>query len=336
MRDNPHGMITVQDELGGWFGSMDRYSGGKGASNRAFWLQSWNGGGYMVNRVGRGVFHIDNIGISMLGGIQPEVIQKVARDNYDDGLIQRLIPIVLHPGTLGHDDPTPPVAHEYARLIERLYDLKPEAAETPDFFQPLRIFEFDDDAQAIRRQMERRHLELQKLDLINRKLGSHCGKLNGYFSRLCLLWHCIENGDADHIINADTARRVARFMHEFLLPHALAFYAGILNLSEDHDHLTAVAGYILARKLKRVTTRDVAHGDRTMRKLTRRDTEAVLEQLDALGWVTRVPGPRPSSPPQWLVNPRCHELYAERAKTEEARRAEVRSIMVGLTKKVST
>ena len=55
-----------------------------------------------------------------------------------------------------------------------------------------------------------------------------------------------------------------------------------------------------------------------------------------LGWVTRVPGPRPSSPPQWLVNPRCHELYAERAKTEEARRAEVRSIMVGLTKKVST
>ena len=223
MRDNPHGMITVQDELGGWFGSMDRYSGGKGASNRAFWLQSWNGGGYMVNRVGRGVFHIDNIGISMLGGIQPEVIQKVARDNYDDGLIQRLIPIVLHPGTLGHDDPTPPVAHEYARLIERLYDLKPEAAETPDFFQPLRIFEFDDDAQAIRRQMERRHLELQKLDLINRKLGSHCGKLNGYFSRLCLLWHCIENGDADHIINADTARRVARF-------HARIFAAACARL----------------------------------------------------------------------------------------------------------
>jgi hypothetical protein len=336
MRDNPHGMLTVQDELGGWFGSMDRYSGGKGASTRGFWLQTWTGGGYTVNRIGRGVFHIDNIGISMLGGIQPEVIRKVACENYDDGLVQRLLPIVLHPGTLGHDDPTPPVSGEYARLIDRLYKLRPELSEAPDFFLPPSILEFDAAAQVIRREVEKRNLELGKLELVNKKLGSHCGKLNGYFSRLCLIWHCIENcgEELPGCINADTARRVAKFMREFLLPHALAFYAGILNLFDDNDHLTAVAGFILARKLERVTTRDVAHGDRTMRKLTRRDTEGVLEQLDALGWVTRVPGPRPSSPPQWVVNPRCHELYAKRAEAEAARRSEVRAIMAEVTKKV--
>jgi Protein of unknown function (DUF3987) len=71
--------LSAEDELGGWFGSMDRYAGGKGASNRGFWLQSFNGGSYTVNRVGRGIFLIDNIGVSLLGGIQPEVIRKSFR-----------------------------------------------------------------------------------------------------------------------------------------------------------------------------------------------------------------------------------------------------------------
>ena len=46
MRYSPRGMLTMQDELSGFFGANDRYSGsGKsGASNRGFWLQTWNGG----------------------------------------------------------------------------------------------------------------------------------------------------------------------------------------------------------------------------------------------------------------------------------------------------
>src|ERR1700730_5756519 len=43
--------------------------------------------------------------------------------------------------------------------------------------------------------------------------------------------------------------RVERFIHSFLFPHALAFYAGILGLADDHDRLAAVAGYVLAYKL---------------------------------------------------------------------------------------
>ena len=70
------------------------------------------------------------------------------------------------------------------------------------------------------------------------------------------------------IITEATARRVAGFLHGFLLPHALAFYAGVLGLSNDHDRLAAVAGYILAHKLERITNRDVQRGDQSMRNLT--------------------------------------------------------------------
>ena len=58
----------------------------------------------------------------------------------------------------------------------------------------------------------------------------------------------------------DTAERVAKFMRRFLLPHAFAFYGGVLRLADDHDRLAAVAGYILARQKQRLTNRDVQRG----------------------------------------------------------------------------
>jgi hypothetical protein len=53
-----------------------------------------------------------------------------------------------------------------------------------------------------------------------------------------------------------------------------------------------------------------------MRKLTRRDTEAVFEQLEALGWVSRSAPTRPTDPPHWVVNEHCHRLFQNRAKEE--------------------
>ena len=42
---SPDGVLLHQDELSGWFGSMDKYSGrGGAAKDRAFWLESYNGG----------------------------------------------------------------------------------------------------------------------------------------------------------------------------------------------------------------------------------------------------------------------------------------------------
>ena len=69
------------------------------------------------------------------------------------------------------------------------------------------------------------------------------------------------------LISERTARRVGAFLHGFLLAHALAFYAGVLELSNAHDRLTAVAGYILAHRLDRITNRDIQRGNRTMRGL---------------------------------------------------------------------
>ena len=72
LKDSPNGVLCYQDELSGWFGSMEKYSSARGAAkDRAFWLQSWNGGPYTVNRIARGSLFIPNLSVSFLGGIQP-------------------------------------------------------------------------------------------------------------------------------------------------------------------------------------------------------------------------------------------------------------------------
>jgi hypothetical protein len=227
--------------------------------------------------------------------------------------------------------PAPPVNQEYAKLVARLYELRqPGLAGC--------YLEFDEGAQKIRNDLAAVHLNLQVLEGVNRKLASHIGKYDGLFARLCIIWHCVDyvsqSLDAEEQfspyelpqqVTERTAQRVADFLHGFLRAHALAFYSGILGLADDHDRLTSLAGFILAHRKEQVTSRDIARGDRSMRGLKEYETRAVLEQMAALGWLERTDGPRPSSPPRWLVNPKIHDRFADRAKRETERRERARA-----------
>ena len=323
LEGSPWGVLLLQDELSGFFSAMDKYNGSKAAqADRAFWLRSFNGGQFALNRVGRGAVIIDNLSISMLGGIQPEPLRKVAADAVDDGLLQRLFPIMLRNATMGRDEPMPPVNSQYRTLIEALRNL------TPPGWMGAGVLEFDDAAQTIRRELEAKHLKLQSLETVNLKLASHIGKLDGLFARLCVVWHCVENIEQHELpatVAEATAQRVADFLQGFLLGHAIGFYSGVLGLSDDHDRLTAIAGYILTHKLERITNRDVQRGDRTMRGLKDHEIRPLLEQLDALGWLERLEPPRPSSPPHWRVNPAVHQKFADRAASEAERRQDARA-----------
>jgi hypothetical protein len=128
------------------------------------------------------------------------------------------------------------------------------------------------------------------------------------------------------VISEGTARRAGEFLHRFFLPPALAFHVGMLGLSKDHDRLAAIAGYILAKGLKKITVRDIKTNVWPMRKATPQEVEEALDQLDGLGWMDRVPGVKP----QWAVNPSVHIKFAERAEEEAKRRKNVRKIMSSL------
>lgn len=314
LKDSPDGVLALHDELSGWFGSMDKYAHRDSMKNRAFWLQAFHGGSYAVNRIQRGVTLIENLSISVLGGIQPDPMRRITDDTIDDGLLQRLFPIILRPGREGRDAPGTDAGHRFDDLVEDLYQ-----RESP--LEPLR---FDNAAQELRADLERQHLAwIAACTVYNKKLSAHIGKYDGLFARLCLLWHRIEGGPGS-IVDVATARRVADFMRRFLLPHAAAFYTDMVELSEEHERARKVAGYILAKGLMQVTNRVVQRACRTMRKLKRRDIDDVFDQLEAFGWITRVPGRRWSDPPTCYVVPAVHSRFADRAKREVVEREAIR------------
>lgn len=320
LKDSPDGVLCLQDELSGFFGAMDKHSGKGAGADRAFWMKAYNGGLATYHRIARGSGLIPNLSVTMLGGIQPDAIRKVAADAIDDGLLQRMLFIVLRPAKVDQDKPRDPVVDNYNRLVDKLHRLLPPQ-EFGDDDMPLR---FDRGAQAIRTQLAAKHIELMGSEFVNKKLATHVGKYDGVFARLCVLWHCIENVDQRTLpieVTEDTARRVATFLHEFIFKHAVAFYVGVLGLADEHDRLRNVAGFILARKLDKITNRDIARGDRSMRRLTDWDTLKIFEQLEALGWVERR---QKRVQVQRIVNPMVHVRFADRAQREAERRAEAR------------
>ena len=322
LKDSPRGVLSLQDELSGWFGQMDKYAPGKGAqADRGFWLQAYNGGGYSLNRIGRGASYITNCSIGLLGGIQPEPIRAIAGDTHDDGLVQRLIPVVLRPGKIGRDAPDDGTLAAYERLIERLEILRAGDA-------PLR---FDGAARAIRERLEAEHLNLaQSLETVSPKMAAHFGKHDGLFARLCVLWHCIEHnhgGRVPETISGNTADRVAQFMVRFIRPSAVAFYAGLLGMSAGHDRLLDLAAWILAANVEEVRARDVQASGQAFRHVTADEVRLLCEKLEAFGWGNWADPAIKSNKPRFLVNPRVHSLFAERGRSEAERRAKARELI---------
>lgn len=334
MKDSPDGILSEQDELSGWFGSMDKFTSGKGSqADRAFYLKSYNGGTYNLNRISRGAVQIPNLSINLLGGIQPEPLRKIANDTVDDGLIQRLLPVILRPASVGRDVPADGVIAEYERLIESLNLMKPPqrgeiATEGHHRALPIR---FDDRARLIRERLEHEHLALvEALETVSPKLAAHYGKFDGLFARLCLLWHCIENAAAIHPpadIPATTAERVAKFMETFIRPSAVAFYAGMLGISAGHEELVALAAWIVAKGLTEVGARDAQRSTQSLRHLTADEVRTLCEKLESFGWLERgEPAPK-SNTPRWIVNPRVHEQFGDRAAVEQERREAAREAL---------
>jgi hypothetical protein len=90
LSENLRGLVHVRDELAGWLGGFDQY-GGNGA-DRAFFLECWNGGAHVCDRV---KFHsapvrIEHASLAILGGMVPDRLREALADA-DDGLAARFI-----------------------------------------------------------------------------------------------------------------------------------------------------------------------------------------------------------------------------------------------------
>ena len=85
---NKRGVGMFRDEIVGFLKDMNKYRKG---SDEEFWLESYNNGSYIVNRVTKDVIAIENICINILGSIQPDVLAGIAKEREGNGLIERFL-----------------------------------------------------------------------------------------------------------------------------------------------------------------------------------------------------------------------------------------------------
>lgn len=330
----PAGKVLVrQDEMSGWLGDMDRYkAGGKGGGDRAAYLTLFNGGRHTIDRVGRGAFAIPNWSACVLGGIQPEPIQRVARDAADDGLLQRFLYAVPASQSDGEDrKPDHDALNRYGALFPALAALRPAAASPGAKF---RAVVFHQAAHAEREAVNALAKAHAAMPDTSPRMKAALGKWPGIFARLALTFHLVGIADAGArgeappvsvVVSLETARRAASYMRDVLLPHLLRADA-LLFLTKQTGHARWIAGHILAsdeaRDSNRITLRAVTRAYGALRAPeSRRELLEVMQTLEVMGWLRAEPGENASRhPTAWQVNPKLYETFAAAAQAERERR----------------
>lgn len=304
----PKGFLQMRDELAGWLLAMEARNGG---ADRAFWLESYGGRGFTVERMGRAPLTVPRLMIGVLGGIQPDRLTDLLTKASDDGLLARFLPV--WPGRVPIRQPERMASDDVAdAAIARLTAFQMPVGDDGES-RPW-IVPFDDGARALMNHWREACAEWEKD--AEGLLLSFIGKMPGLAARLSLvlaaIGHAFEN-EADpaqrHITPAEFGR-ACHFLETYALPMARRSYGGASGTKGERAARRLVA-LVRAEGWQTFTAREV---QRLARKGLASMTDInpalmALEEADLIRSVGNSPGPQGGRPQRlFVVNPKVHEV----------------------------
>jgi hypothetical protein len=303
------GTLLLRDELAGFL-SFGRYGNDKGTAERAFYLESYEGGRYTVHRATKDSFHIEVNGLTVFGRIQPERLSDF-KDLQNDGLLQRFITVAAAKATVGKPLGAITGKDDFDQLITRLTKL------------PGRSYTTTKEGSDVVRRMETDGIELATLTDYGLGFSGFCGKLHGTLARLALILHLLEQPDLSiTLIQPDTVLRAERLVRNFVLPHVLNFYGTLAP--ERLDRTRSVADWLLTGAPVKIRSSDFGKHTRSCRGLSLADLNDALDPLVTGGWLEPVspfPGNR-----EWKLNAGVREAMAHRVTAAAERREQNRKL----------
>jgi hypothetical protein len=311
LQARPRGMMLIRDELSGLFANMARYSSG---SDRPFWLEAFNGGRHVVERVA-GSIVVDHLLVGVIGSFQPDKLAR-AFDGDEDGMYGRFLYAW-------------PLAPEYRPLTNEAAEVEPElqsaltalirlpSEDEGGVFAAQAIWLSEDaiaEFEEFRKWVDRtkreldgheRHWFVKGETMVLRLAG-----VLAYMAWAIALGTPSANGlDSitgslePKIIDKKFMTDAIRFLRDFCWPHARAAMRQI-GLSDRHKNARRVLRWIKARAKETVSRDDIREGA-LGKKLDAAQTQALLDGLEKSGWVkseTIKTAGRPKL--RWRVNPR--------------------------------
>jgi len=297
---NARGLMLLRDELGGWVGAMDRYSG-KGEAERPFWLEAYNGNPYSVDRVDetRSVF-VARLLYSILGGTQPDRLPKLLGDD-NDGMAARFS--FIFPRAIPLSRPRRPASNEHA--LTALRRIRGLVWTPPD---PL-VLPLTREAEEVHWQLRCRAKELE--DETAGVLLSWVGKMPGLCLRLAMVlthmeWSMTPSASEPVEIGPEAVDKAARFILDYLLPMARRVFKGAGLRSDDSDAATLARWLLRQSPVPRtVNVRDVHRRPGGPSVPSPERIGAALAALATLHWVRSLKseGKGLARRQDWEVNP---------------------------------
>lgn len=297
---NQRGLIVFRDELAGWFGGTNRYTK-DGVSDRPFWLECYTNGSYCIDRVKYPEpVEIDQLSISIIGGIQPDMFGQLLKEK-DDGLLARFLYYWPEKTPLGWY--TEKVSHTIIKtLIRRIQQIPTGKNPHTLILEPdagLALFEF------------RKRLVNQEQKYEGHYLY-YLGKAAGNAGRLALTltimdWAMTTSQTLPNNVTLETMTQAIHLVETYFLPMAQRVF--------EIEHNTSRAKY--ARKLARYITEDrpTTINKRALYKTQRlfssaKKTEIAIEELIEDGWLNKVDQPNTSGRKkmEYQINPRLYTL----------------------------
>lgn len=327
LRARPRGMVLIRDELAGLFANMSRYSGG---SDRPFWLEAWNGGRHVVERVS-GSIVIEHLLVGVIGCFQPDKLARAFAGD-DDGMCGRFVyawPSApdYRPLTNEAAEVDPELQSALTALI-RLPSEDIEGAFTPQTIclsdGAIATFEeFRKWVDKTKRALDGNERQwLVKGETVVLRLA---GTLT-YMAWAISLGATPTNG-LDGITGALEPQTIdeqfmaasIRLWRDFFWPHARAALRQI-GSSDRHREARRALRWIKAHGKTEVSVEDIRR-EALGQKLDAEQTHGLLESLEKAGWAKRLTtktGGRPLH--RWQMNPLLFsDCRAETAGTAQSR-----------------
>lgn len=267
MQDNPGGVLVVKDELAELFGEMNAYSGAKGKDG-AFWNASFNGESYTVDRKHAESYRLSSTTISIVGGVQPKVLESILTKNpnlTDSGLMIRPIYTMppLLPDSCDEVFIDKEAAAKYDKLITGLLALR-EAA-TPE---PITVTLSPEAKEVYKAFLTDNGTERDPMG--ETPMRAYCGRLRGTVLRIALVLHCTGQVEAERpttdLVSAETmaaAVRIAQWCkYEFNRTFTALGVQPAGAKSSDPDTAAVLA---VIDRLDVVTIPDIQHAHRRFR-----------------------------------------------------------------------
>ena len=311
----PKGLLVKRDEVSGWIGSMEQYArGGGSAAHRAFWPKAYDGGGFAIDQIVRGEMYVENLSVSLIGGIQPARLAEL-KGLTSDGLLQRFNAVMMREGGLALDRLADSAA--YNELIRTLIEARHNQLDLSKDAHP---------------RLDELRSHIHSIEIASHGLAggfdTFVGKLAGVAGTLALILTVADDPTGKNWgfggVSAATIEKVRRIVIDFLIPHAYEFYRSN-EAATDGDRLRQLASYVLTSGETRFTASDFTSNVASMRGLKLRDVNERVSVLVAADWLD--PEIRGLDNRSWKLNEYVIQQFEKRRQLEEEQKQKIAALM---------